>query len=113
MYLFIIFCEDPIGYPGTSLLGIIVSICNLGCFTGWLINMYLGGILGRKRSIWLGLVIIIVGAIIQTSYTVAQLMIGRFLTGMGTLRQVLHQYFKQKFVLLHTDSNWFLLNLCL
>lgn len=45
--------------------------------------MYLGGISGRRRTIWLGHVIIIVGAIIQTFFTIAQLMIGRNLTEMG------------------------------
>ncbi|CAI4220212.1 unnamed protein product [Parascedosporium putredinis] len=41
--------------------------------------------LGRRKSIWLGMVLVIVGAILQTSaFTVPHLIIGRIITGFGT-----------------------------
>lgn len=47
--------------------------------------MYIDEILRGKRTIWLGLLIIIIGAIIQTcSCTVPQIMLGRLIPGLGT-----------------------------
>ena len=77
--------RSQFNYPDTGLLGIIVSIYNLGCFTGCLIKMYLRRVMRKKRCIWLGLLFIIIGAMVQTcSYTVAQLFVERFLIGIGT-----------------------------
>jgi len=73
------------GNPNSSLEGIIVSIYNLGAFTGTIINFFLGEKLGRRKSMWFAMTWIIIGAILQaSSYSVAQIMVARFVTGIGT-----------------------------
>ncbi|RLL99967.1 hypothetical protein CFD26_107062 [Aspergillus turcosus] len=72
-------------HPNDSLLGIIVSIYNLGCFTGCIINFVIAEWLGRRRAMWFAMIWIIIGASLQTSaHSVAHLMVGRFVTGIGT-----------------------------
>lgn len=48
------------GNPNDSLTGIIVSIYNLGCFAGCLVNFVTGDMLGRRRSMWFAMIWIIV-----------------------------------------------------
>lgn len=48
------------GHPGDSLLGIIVSIYNLGCFFGCIVNFVIGDWLGRRRAMWLAMVWVVV-----------------------------------------------------
>ena len=48
------------GNPNDSLTGIIVSIYNLGCFAGCLVNFVTGDMLGRRRSMWFAMSWIIV-----------------------------------------------------
>ena len=71
------------GEPSDSLTGIIVSIYNLGCFTGCVVNFFIGDYLGRRRAMWFAMVWIIVGATLQTSaFSVPHLLVARFVTGM-------------------------------
>ncbi|KAF9890352.1 hypothetical protein FE257_006018 [Aspergillus nanangensis] len=71
--------------PGDSLMGIIVSIYNLGCFSGCIVNFLIGDYLGRRRSMWLAMVWVIIGAILQTSaFGVPHMMVGRYIAGIGT-----------------------------
>lgn len=73
---------DTIGHPAPGLLGIIVSIYNLGCLFGCVLNFIWGERLGRRMAIMSAMVFIAVGAVIQaSSYGVPQLMFGRFITG--------------------------------
>lgn len=58
---------EVMGHPNDSLTGIIVSIYNLGCFTGCIINFFISDYLGRRRAMWLAMAWIIVGATLQTS----------------------------------------------
>ncbi|PMD37501.1 general substrate transporter, partial [Hyaloscypha variabilis F] len=75
---------DTFGHPGTGFLGIIVSIYNIGCLIDCGLNFVFGARFGRRQAIWIAMCCIIVGAILQTSaFSVAQLMIGRIITGMG------------------------------
>ncbi|KAJ5465179.1 general substrate transporter [Penicillium daleae] len=72
-------------YPNDSEEGIIVSCYNLGCLLGCLINFFIGEYLGRRKTIWLAMGVVIVGAVLQTSaFTVPHLIIGRLVTGAGT-----------------------------
>ncbi|KAJ5622204.1 general substrate transporter [Penicillium herquei] len=72
-------------YPNDSEEGIIVSCYNLGCLLGCFINFFVGEHLGRRKTMWLAMVIVIVGAILQTTaFTVPHLVIGRIVTGAGT-----------------------------
>lgn len=73
------------GYPSSGLEGIIVSIYNLGAFSGCILTFILGEKFGRRLSMWVAMGWIIVGAILQsTSYSVPQIMIARYVTGIGT-----------------------------
>ncbi|KAJ4378406.1 hypothetical protein N0V86_006109 [Didymella sp. IMI 355093] len=61
------------------------SIYNIGCFIGAMSTIWTGDILGRPRQILLGSTVIGIGAIIQTcSWTVASMMVGRIVAGVGT-----------------------------
>jgi MFS family permease len=63
----------------------LISIYNIGCFVGAMSTIITGDMLGRPRQIILGSTVIAIGAIIQTSsYTVAQMMVGRIVAGLGT-----------------------------
>ncbi|KAK5061128.1 hypothetical protein LTR84_007670 [Exophiala bonariae] len=62
----------------------VVSIYDIGCMVGCLVAAVWGGTLGRKRTIFYGMGIMVVGAILQTaSYSVAQLIAGRVVSGIG------------------------------
>ena len=51
---------------------------------GALSNLWIGDRLGRRRTIFLGGCIMIIGAILQTtSYSYAQLVVARIVTGIG------------------------------
>jgi predicted MFS family arabinose efflux permease len=72
-------------HPSDSTTGIIVSCYNLGCLVGCVVNFFLGEKLGRRKAIWTAMGFVIVGATLQTSaYSIAHLVIGRIITGMGT-----------------------------
>ncbi|KAJ9396948.1 hypothetical protein DTO282F9_6202 [Paecilomyces variotii] len=73
------------GDPKDAYLGIIVSIYNLGCFSGCILAFIFGEMLGRRRAMWVAMAWIIVGASLQASaFSVPHLMIGRYVTGIGT-----------------------------
>jgi len=66
------------------IIGVTLGIFNLGCFVGAILTIWLGDFLGRKKTILIGTTIMIVGAILQTSsFSLAQLLVGRFVTGFG------------------------------
>jgi MFS family permease len=61
-----------------------VGAYTLGCFFGAVATIWLGNILGRKRTIFYGSSIMIIGAILQTaSFGLPQLIVGRWITGFG------------------------------
>lgn len=48
-------------------------------------NYLVGDRLGRRRTIWLAMVFVLIGASLQTlAFTVAHLIVGRVVTGFGT-----------------------------
>ena len=62
--------------------GIAVAAYNLGCFVGACTCIKLGDILGRRKTIFLGSSIMIVGAILQCSaHSLAHFIVGRLVTG--------------------------------
>ncbi|KAJ5761336.1 hypothetical protein N7533_003375 [Penicillium manginii] len=64
--------------------GITVAAYNLGCFAGSIPTIWVGNMLGRRKAIFLGSFIMCIGAILQcTSYELAQLVVGRLVTGFG------------------------------
>ncbi|KUI61951.1 Sugar transporter STL1 [Cytospora mali] len=69
--------------------GFVTAIYAVGCFFGALFILTFGDKLGRRKCIFLGATVMIVGVIIQiasvppSSGATAQFIIGRFITGMG------------------------------
>ncbi|KAF2162131.1 hypothetical protein M409DRAFT_69342 [Zasmidium cellare ATCC 36951] len=79
------FFRDQFGNPSDVITGITVSSYCLGALVGCGINFCIGDWLGRRRMIWLAMVLIIIGAVLQTSaFTLAHLIVGRIITGFGT-----------------------------
>lgn len=72
------------GYPGATIQGQIVATYDIGCIIGTLVSMFFGDRLGRRRCILVGCCILIVGAVLQTaSYSLAQMIVGRVVAGVG------------------------------
>lgn len=75
---------DAIGRPSASFLGTIVALYNIGCLAGCIVAAMFGNKLGRKNTILIGSVIMVIGGIIQTAtYGAIQLIIGRLISGLG------------------------------
>ncbi|PYH74803.1 sugar transporter-like protein [Aspergillus vadensis CBS 113365] len=71
-------------HPTTAVMGIIVSIYNLGCLLGTAVAFLTSDNLGFRKSVWLAMCIIIIGATVQTSsYSKTQLLVSRLFTGIG------------------------------
>lgn len=68
--------------PSAMQQGLITGLYNVGCFIGSLFAFWFGEKLGRKISIYVGSVIVIMGTILQvTSTSVAMIIFSRILTG--------------------------------
>lgn len=69
---------------GSIMQGACVSIYEIGCMIGALSTLYLGNKFGRRKVIFGGAIIMTIGAILQcSSYSLAQMIIGRIVTGIG------------------------------
>ncbi|KAK2590342.1 hypothetical protein QQS21_011985 [Conoideocrella luteorostrata] len=76
---------DLFNHPSDSQTGIIVSCYNLGCLLGCVLVFLLSEMLGRRRTLWLGVGSITVGTALQiSSYTLPHLIVGRIITGVAT-----------------------------
>ncbi|KAK6003893.1 hypothetical protein QM012_008743 [Aureobasidium pullulans] len=68
----------------STIQGISVASYNLGCFVGALATIWIGDWLGRRKTIFLGSAIMVIGATLQTSaFALAHLIVGRIITGIG------------------------------
>ena len=73
------------GYPSSTVIGLIVSIYNVGCFLGCLVAVQVGRRVGRRRMIIFSQWICIVGTILQTTaFSIPHLIVGRIVTGIAT-----------------------------
>ncbi|KAK5171244.1 uncharacterized protein LTR77_004388 [Saxophila tyrrhenica] len=64
--------------------GTVVAMYTLGAFFGALSCIYIGDRLGRIRTIQTGAAVYVVGAVLQSSsYSLAQLIVGRLVSGFG------------------------------
>ena len=64
--------------------GISVASYNLGCFVGAIACIWVGDRLGRRKTIWLGSVIMVIGATLQASaFGLPHFIVGRLVTGVG------------------------------
>lgn len=68
----------------STVQGISIACYNLGCFVGALMTIWIGDWLGRRKTIFLGSAIMVVGATLQTSaFSLGHLIAGRIITGLG------------------------------
>ncbi|CAK4033168.1 related to sugar transporter [Lecanosticta acicola] len=69
---------------GTNLIALIVAIYEIGCFFGAVTTSFIGETLGRRCSTFIGVCIMIVGALLQaTAYTRAHMIVARIVAGYG------------------------------
>ncbi|KAL1944300.1 hypothetical protein VTO73DRAFT_3485 [Trametes versicolor] len=67
-----------------TLQSFVVAVYEIGCLIGALSNLWIGDWLGRRKTIVLGGIIMIVGAILQTtSFSYTQMVVARIITGLG------------------------------
>ncbi|ETS74271.1 hypothetical protein PFICI_14137 [Pestalotiopsis fici W106-1] len=72
------------GHPDADMQGNITALYDIGCVFGSIICYFVGERLGRRTMLMLGGFIMIIGsAILGSSYTIAQLIAGRIITGVG------------------------------
>ena len=70
--------------PSPTIQGQIVSSYDIGCILGALMTIFVGDILGRRKTIALGCIWVIIGGTIQaSSYGLAQMIVGRIVAGLG------------------------------
>ncbi|KAN0107903.1 putative hexose carrier protein [Hyaloscypha variabilis] len=71
-------------HPSPTITGLIVAIYEVGCFLGSVCVSLFGEQLGRKKSIGIGVTIMIIGALLQaTAYTRAHMIVARIVSGTG------------------------------
>lgn len=76
--------EDPNYIHASTIQGIAVASYNLGCLLGAIMTIWLGDMLGRRKMIFVGSIIMVIGATLQcTSFELPQLIVGRIVTGIG------------------------------
>jgi len=69
---------DSFDSPDATMIGLIVAIYEVGCFFGAVITAAVGEQLGRRKSIGAGVIVMIIGAVLQaTSYSRAQVRLPR------------------------------------
>jgi MFS family permease len=77
-------CSETFNNPDTATIGTVTAIYEIGCFLGAILTFYIGNKLGRKKAIWLGLAIMLVGTVLQTTaYGIPHMIVGRIVTGIG------------------------------
>ncbi|KAI7204265.1 hypothetical protein D0869_03776 [Hortaea werneckii] len=70
--------------PDATIQGQIVATYDIGCIIGTILSMFVGDKLGRRRSVLTGCVVLIVGGVLQAaSYSLAQMIVGRIVAGVG------------------------------
>lgn len=68
----------------STIQGISIGSYNVGCFFGAISCIWVGNRLGRRKTIFLGSFIMIVGATLQaTAFALPHLIVGRLVTGFG------------------------------
>ncbi|KAF2119380.1 sugar transporter STL1 [Lophiotrema nucula] len=68
----------------STIQGIAVASYNVGCFVGAIMCIWIGDVLGRRKTIFLGAAIMVVGATLQCSaFGLAHFIVGRIITGIG------------------------------
>ncbi|CAO3645063.1 unnamed protein product [Cunninghamella echinulata] len=72
------------GDPGPAIIGSVVALYEIGCMFGALSCGTIGDKLGRRKTIQLGAIILIIGAVIQTAtIDLPMAIVSRIITGVG------------------------------
>jgi MFS family permease len=75
---------ELMGRPNSAVVGAMVALYEIGCMCGALATGRVSDILGRRNTIRLGSLILIIGAIIQTATnSLAMTIVSRIITGVG------------------------------
>ena len=76
--------KDTFDTPSATITGLIVAIYEVGCFLGSVATSIFGETIGRKKSIGTGVIIMIIGALLQaTAYTRTHMIVARVVSGVG------------------------------
>ncbi|CAG7556001.1 unnamed protein product [Fusarium equiseti] len=76
--------KDTFDSPDADMIGVIVAIFEIGCFFGAIFAAIWGEKLGRRRSILIGCIVLIIGAVLQAaSFSRAMMIVGRIVSGLG------------------------------
>jgi MFS family permease len=76
--------KDTLGRPNPTMTGLVTAIYDIGCALGAVVAFVFGEKIGRKRSIILANLIVIIGAAIQTaSFDYWQMFVARIIGGIG------------------------------
>ncbi|CAO3653040.1 unnamed protein product [Mucor hiemalis] len=76
--------QDLMGNPSSAVIGATVALYEIGCMFGALVTGRLSDKIGRKNTIRLGCVILVIGAVIQTAtVSLAMTIVSRIVTGVG------------------------------
>jgi MFS family permease len=68
----------------STVQGITTASYNLGCFFGAIFCIWIGNYLGRRKTIFTGSLIMVIGATLQScAYSLPHLIVGRIVTGIG------------------------------
>ncbi|KAI9753060.1 MAG: hypothetical protein M4579_005359 [Chaenotheca gracillima] len=71
-------------YKSGAIQALVVAIYEIGCLLGSLFIICYGDKLGRRRAVIIGAIVMLIGTAIQcSSYSLAQLIVGRIVTGAG------------------------------
>lgn len=74
---------DPDNKSG-AIQALVVAIYEIGCLMGSGLIIFVGDKLGRRKSVLIGTVIMLIGTALQaTAYTLGHLIVGRIVTGFG------------------------------
>jgi MFS family permease len=71
-------------HPDAAMQGNISGLYDIGCVVGSIVCYFVGEHFGRRTMLMVGGFIMIIGSILlSSSYTIAQLLVGRIITGIG------------------------------
>lgn len=74
---------DPDNKSG-AMQALVVAIYEVGCLIGSFLIVFVGDKLGRRKSVLIGTVIMLIGTTLQaTAFTLGHLIVGRIVTGLG------------------------------
>lgn len=78
---------DP-GNKSGAIQALVVAIYEIGCLLGSGLIIFVGDKLGRRKSVLIGTLIMLIGTALQaTAFSLAHMIVGRIVTGFGYVRK--------------------------